>query len=181
MQLLLKKLNRCAIVIPGILLAGILFTGCGDGSSGPNFNSVPPPFDTTQAVSKTEMDNGLIIYVIEEGGGVFSVVETDIIRLFFTGRTVEGRVFDSSYRNESTTPRTISNLTPVPQQSAFGQVLPLMKGLRMGLLGMKEGEKRTLVIPPSLGWEPGTGVIDSTVVNLKGKTLIFDVELDDIR
>lgn len=168
-------------IISLIFLTGTLFIlqSCGGdngGVTGPDFTTVPEPFDTTNAVDKLTYSNGLTIYVIEEGNGVFEVVESpeEQIQLFFTGRKANGEVFASSYSNGNTSPALFTNLTPV----ARGTNNPLIPGFRQGILGMVEGEKRTIVVPPSLGYgdtRPGTNGFD-----LRNDTLVYDVELDGI-
>lgn len=156
----------------------LLLQSCGQDPTGPDFSNVPAPYDTTSAVSSTITDDGLKIYTIEEGYGAFKVVSRDQVRLRFTGRTADGRVFDSSYANNFSTPRTFQNLTPVPINTGFSQISPLIDGFRRGIIGMKEGEKRTLVIPPELGYgesQEGTNGFD-----LRDDTLIFDIELVEI-
>lgn len=161
-----------------IVLALFFIQSCGEDPSGPDFSEAPPPFDTTNAISKTTSPDGLIIYKIQEGFGAFDVVSRDQVRIRFTGRTTDGRIFDSSFANGFSTPRTFQNLTPVPISSGFGQISPLIDGFRRGLIGMKEGEKRTVVIPPELGYggsQSGTNGFD-----LRNDTLIFDIELVEI-
>lgn len=160
------------------IIALIVIQSCGEDPSGPDFTSVPPPYDTTMAVSDTTTADGLVIYTIQEGYGAFDVVSRDQVRVRFTGRTSDGRIFDSSYRNGFTTPTTFQNLTPNPISSGISQISPLINGFRRGLLGMKQGEKRTIVIPPELGYgdsREGTNGFD-----LRDETLIFDVELVEI-
>lgn len=156
----------------------LLFQSCGDdtGPVGPDFSTVPEPFDISQAVDTMTYENGLTIYVIEEGNGVHEVVDhpEEEIQVFYTGRTIVGQVFSSTYSNGNTSPALFTNLTPVRQ----GTVSPLIEGFRLGLLGMVEGEKRTIVVPPSLGYgesRPGTNGYD-----LRNDTLVYDVELDGI-
>lgn len=161
-----------------LLFVVILFQSCSDNPSGLDFSDAPPPFDTSQALSDTTYEDGLIIYVIEEGGGPFEVVSNDAIGAFFTGRTTDGTIFDSSYRNGSTSATVFQNLTPTSISNGVQVLPPLIDGFRRGLLGMKEGEKRTIVIPPSLGY--GDSQSGTNGFNLRNDTLIFDVELDRI-
>lgn len=155
-----------------------LVQSCGEDPSGPDFSMAPPPFDTTNAISKTTSDDGLVIYKIEEGFGAFEVVSRDQVIVSFTGRTTDGEIFDSSFRNGTSTTSRFNNLTPVPISSGLGQISPLIDGFRRGLLGMKQGEKRTIVIPPELGY--GDSQSGTNSFNLKDETLIFDVELVQI-
>ncbi|SMO76110.1 FKBP-type peptidyl-prolyl cis-trans isomerase [Fodinibius sediminis] len=166
-----------------LLLAIFLVQACGDGPS--YYRQVeltpPEPYDTAQAVDDTTTDDGLTIYVLEEGEGrpEKTVTARDQVYVRYTGRTEDGKAFDSSYKNGSESPAILQNLTPVPKTSANGQTInPLIDGFRRGLLGMAEGEKRTLVIPPELGYgDPDKNYSGS---DLEDKTLRFDIELVEI-
>lgn len=168
-----------------LLFGTIMITGCGDNSTGIDFSTVPPPFDTSNAVSDTTFDNGLRVYTIEEGDGVFTLTENDFAIVHFTARTAEGDPFDSSYLNGSTRTRSFTNLTPVSQTGITPNVAvpPLLEGLRLGILGMVEGEKRTVEIPPELGFQQNgvnrsqLGGLNMNGFELAGKPLVIDVEL----
>lgn len=158
----------------------ILFQACGDGPSyyrQPELTP-PEPYDTTQALSDSTTEEGLVIYFIEEGHGRSDkkVEARDQIYVRYTGWTEDGEAFDSSYRDSSQAPSSFQNLTPVPKTSSNGQnISPLIEGFRLGMLGMTEGEKRTLIIPPELGY--GDPNQNSRGGDLEDKTLRFDVEL----
>ncbi len=168
-EALMKSQKIKPLFISVIIL--IAFTiGCGDGTTNfnlrpPDLSTVPPPIDTTNA-ERIELRDGLVFYRIEEGSGEFEVVRRDNIRWHFTLRTADGEVIRSSYADDNTTPRVIS-----VQNSET-------EGLRRGVVGMKEGEVRVIVVPPPLGFE------NVSVVNpdaeFREDTLIYDVELFEI-
>ncbi|MEX0846089.1 MAG: FKBP-type peptidyl-prolyl cis-trans isomerase [Balneolaceae bacterium] len=120
-------------------------------------------YDISAADSSVTRESGLTIYFIEEGSGIFEVERRDQVRVFYTGRKwVTGEIFDSSFKNGVTTPVTFNNIGG------------LVEGFKEGLIGMKEGEKRVLIIPPDLGYG------DSNNRNLRDDTLRFDIELAEI-
>lgn len=84
----------------------------------------------------------------------------DTVSVQYVGTLADGTKFDSSYdRNQ-----------PFETQIGVGQVI---KGWDEGIVGMKVGGKRILIIPPDLGYgEQGAG--QSIPPN---STLIFQVEL----
>jgi len=80
----------------------------------------------------------------------------------YTGRLLTGAQFDSSVGR-----------APFTFTLGAGQVI---KGWDMGLVGMKVGGKRELVIPSYLGYgDTGQGPIPPNA------TLVFDVELLDVQ
>lgn len=107
-------------------------------------------------------DSGLRYYIHETGQGD-QPGEGSMIRVHYSGYLKDGSMFDSS---------TIRDM-PFEFQVGVGQVIP---GWDEGLLAMSAGEKRTLVIPPHLGYgETGAGGVIPP-----NATLIFDVELIEI-
>lgn len=126
-----------------------------------DYSSAPEPFNIDNA-TKVESETGLIYYIIEEGAGFEVDNSRDRVAIYYTGRRLEsGQIFDSSYRNGSQFP---SNL----------RLSELIPGFQEGLIGMKEGGKRVLIIPPDLAYG------NSPNSNLKNDTLRFDVELDEV-
>jgi peptidylprolyl isomerase len=82
----------------------------------------------------------------------------DIVWVHYTGKLADGTQFDSSVGRK-----------PFKFTLGAGEVI---KGWDEGVVGMKVGEKRTLVIPPELGYGPGgKGQIPANA------TLNFDVEM----
>ncbi len=92
------------------------------------------------------------------GGGEMAT-PGEKITVNYVGRFTNGTVFDSS----------IARKQPFQFVLGAGQVI---KGWDQGLVGMRVGGKRTLTIPPSLGYGPADyGPIPGN------STLVFDVEL----
>ena len=88
----------------------------------------------------------------------------DTVAMNYTGRLANGTVFDSN-----TDPK-FKHVEPFIFTLGAGQVIP---GWDKGIVGMKVGEKKTLVIPPAdaYGATGAGGVIPPNA------TLTFDVEL----
>ncbi len=120
-----------------------------------------------QAEPETKMDNatdtkGLKIEDIKVGTGK-EVKSGDTVVINYTGTLQNGTKFDSSYDRGQ----------PFETQIGTGQVI---KGWDLGVVGMKVGGKRKLIIPPDLGY--GAQSVGSIPPN---STLIFEVELIDIK
>lgn len=104
--------------------------------------------------------SGLQVETIKEGTGA-TPVATDVVKVHYTGKLLDGKTFDSSVdRGEPVT-------------------FPLdgvIKGWTEGLQKMKVGGKAKLVIPADLAYGPeGAG---KTIP--PNSTLVFDVELIEI-
>ncbi|QKT04998.1 FKBP-type peptidyl-prolyl cis-trans isomerase [Ectothiorhodospiraceae bacterium 2226] len=87
-------------------------------------------------------------------------VRNTTVQVHYTGWLSDGTKFDSSHDRGQ----------PLAFVLGAGQVIP---GWEMGLMGMREGGKRELVIPPHLGYGPA-GAGDVIPPNA---TLRFEVEL----
>ncbi len=109
-------------------------------------------------ISKKMQNQGLIVNDTVVGTG--DTAQTgDRVIVHYTGKFTNGDVFDSS----------LSRGEPLQFVLGSGMVI---KGWDEGLVGMKVGGKRTLTIPPELGYGmKNVGPIPA------GSTLIFDVEL----
>ena len=105
----------------------------------------------------------LEIRTLSPGGGV-AVEQGMRAKVHYQGRLSDGKVFDDS--RERGTPFTFT--------IGAGEVI---EGWDKGILGMKVGEKRQLVIPPELGY----GLRGAGNVIQPGATLTFDIELIAIR
>lgn len=130
-----------------------------------DFSTVPEPFSIA-GITPDTTKSGLIIYEIEAGSGDFEAGIRDVIEVFYTGRTTDNEIFDSSYKNGQTTPL---------QNNVRGFV----EGFTEGLLGMKVGQKRVLVIPPELGYL-NISTSNPDIAAVRNDTLVFDIELETI-
>jgi len=165
--------RKSRLIIPLGLMLAIIFTSCDDNS----FNTVRyddiGPFDTT-GVDRVTAPNGLIIYIHREGTGDL-VTENQAVNIRYTGRTTDGEIFDSSYRNEVDMPTvlTLRNMIPGFMQGLAG-FNEQVDGQVVRMHAAREGSKRTLVIPPPLAY--GT----SSTHQLRNDTLVFDIDFISI-
>lgn len=109
------------------------------------------------------LEGGLMIGDLKVGTG--KVVKAgDTIIAHYNGALENGIKFDSSYDRGQ----------PFEVQIGVGQVI---KGWDLGVVGIKEGGKRRIVVPPDLGYG-AQGMGNSIPPN---STLIFDVEVLKIK
>jgi len=152
-----------------ILVITIALSSCGKSPiTGPDYSMVPAPYDTT-GKPKTVQKDGLIYYQIQDGYGPFTVHPQDQIKIQYTGRTTDGKIFDSTYKKSTYGTPFIINVAATGSNGSFSYV----RGFREGLIGMKKGGERTLVVHPSLGY-------GGTTNHLAKDTLIFDIKIVDI-
>ena len=105
---------------------------------------------------------GLEIKTLKDGGGEVSKIG-DTLTVHYRGVLEDGTEFDSSIKRGN------------PFSFTLGQGRVIL-GWELGLLGMREGEKREIVIAPELGY--GKRPAGSIPPN---STLIFEIELLEIR
>lgn len=126
-------------------------------------NTFPENNQMKAMISESGENQDPKIEVLKQGTGE-EVKNGDAVSVHYTGTLENGTKFDSS----------LDRGTPFVFTLGAGQVI---EGWDLGILGMKVGEKRKLVIPPELAYgETGTpgGPIPPNA------TLIFEVELIDI-
>ena len=105
----------------------------------------------------TVTESGLQFQVLNEGDGPSPTLE-DQVKVHYTGTTIDGKVFDSSYKRGEPTAFPVAGVIP---------------GWTEGLQMMKVGGKYRLVIPPDIAYgEFGAGRAIGP-----NATLIFEVEL----
>ena len=128
-----------------------------------NANKIMEPISDNNEQINTTQSNELKIEVLSEGEGV-EAKNGDNVSVHYTGTLEDGTKFDSS----------LDRGIPFDFDLGASQVI---KGWDLGVLGMKVGEKRKLIIPSNLAYgENGIpGVIPPNAI------LIFEVELLEIK
>ena len=116
--------------------------------------------DTAMKEGVITSPSGLQYKVLQEGTGATPGPE-DIVKVHYTGKTIEGNKFDSSYDRGEPAQFRVSNV---------------IRGWVEGLQLMKEGSRMMLYIPYDLAYgERGAGNIIKPF-----ETLIFEVELFEV-
>jgi len=116
-------------------------------------------FFITQTIQANELE------IINDIKGVGAkVVNHSKIKVHYIGKLKDGTIFDSSYdRNQS-----------FDFQIGLRQVI---EGWEQGIIGMRVGGKRTLIIPPELAYgERGAGELIPP-----NATLIFNIEIIEVK
>ena len=150
----------------GVFALFFIFTGFNENGTSFTPTLQSPEVDSV-ALSEILRDtlamqtNELITEDVVVGEG--EVAEAgDVLTVHYTGALPDGTVFDSS----------VARGEPFRFQLGAGMVIA---GWDQGFAGMREGGKRILVIPPSLGYgEQGIGPIPGDA------TLVFEVELLEV-
>ncbi len=110
--------------------------------------------DNAKKEGVKSLENGKLEYkILKEGNGPAAKEDSEV-ELNYSGKFIDGTEFGSS---EQSGPITIT----------LDQTVP---GFRKGLVGMKQGEKRELVIHPDLGYGTSGELPPNSL-------LIFDIEL----
>ena len=149
----MKNLNKkqwIAVIVSLVLLAYLLFSG-----------PIISLFNLSNESSNAEVEQtGLAVEELAVGTG--SLVEPgDTLTVHYVGTLSDGRVFDSS----------LDRNTPFTFELGVGAVI---RGWDEGLIGMRVGGRRRLIIPPEYGYgKQSGGAIPPN------STLMFEVELLD--
>ena len=146
----MKNKTQYIAVFAGIALVAFLLYG----------NSFMNLFNLEggQASQQALIESGVVVRDDVVGSGT-DAKAGDVLTVHYIGTLTSGKVFDSS----------VDRGVPFSFTLGAGQVI---RGWDEGLVGMKEGGRRTLVIAPDYGYGPnGVGPIPANSV------LIFEVEL----
>ena len=170
------------LIVLAVVLSGVagIFLLSNQKSAQPdiNFNPTPIPSPTSGIINNNSpkisvtpinmndfqtTPDGLKIHDEVVGQGQ-EVKSGDTVTVNYSGYLENGTKFDSSYDRNA----------PFTTQIGVGQVI---KGWDEGIVGMKAGGKRKLIIPSSLGYG-AQGAGNSIPPN---STLVFDVELIGVK
>jgi len=146
-----------------VLLSLVLLWALINWSKNFNTNKTMEPISNNNEQANPTQDNELKIEVLNEGKGI-AAKNGDNVSVHYIGTLQDGTKFDSS----------LDRGIPFDFDLGASQVI---KGWDLGVLGMKMGEKRKLIIPSDLAYgENGIpGVIPPNA------TLVFEVELFEIK
>lgn len=145
----------------------------------PDFTTVPEAYDISN-IEPEVIDEGVTIYVHEEGGQNFFVTPRDEVVAYITLRNLDGEIIYSSFANGRTSPVPITMVNAGNLQSVFQYSVQLAytPGLKKGLLGMANGEQRTIVVDPDQGF----GDVSDSNANtaFREDTLVYDILVSEI-
>ncbi len=161
-----------AVVIVVALIAFQFFPKSGPAAGKPKAcavapNGTPAAVNTAPPITATpkSLSGGLQYIDIRVGCGA-TVKSTDSVTVNYTGWILNGAMFDSSL-NTGRTPFQ-ANLDPSANA--------VIAGWQQGIVGMKVGGVRRLIIPPALGY----GAAGSPPAIPANATLVFDISLISI-
>ena len=131
------------------------------------------PFSESYFRSFLRSPSGLQYLDLEEGSANQPKLG-DTVRLHYSGYLMDGSKFDSSYR-AALFPFSllVSSAPPVAFKLEKGTLIP---GFLEGVLGMKVGGRRVILVPPALGY----GKAGAPGVIPPDSALVFFIELRKI-
>jgi peptidylprolyl isomerase len=124
------------------------------------------PAPETAAPAPGAFPAGLVVEDLRDGDGA-ACESSSLVIIRYEGRVQGGPSFARTPSGEQDGPWPVSSLVP---------------GLRDGMIGMREGGRRRIVVPPDLGYGD-TPVTDEETGEVRipaGSTLVFTVELLEV-
>ena len=145
------------VIVAVFLVAGLFFIFSGNKTQAPTTSATPP----TPVEGATVTPSGLQYIDLVEGTGASPRVGQDVT-VHYKGTFTNGTPFDSS-------------IGKPPMTFKLG-VTPMIKGWDEGIMTMKVGGKRKLIVPPDLAYGAAgrPGIPPNT-------TLIFELDLLDVK
>ena len=111
-------------------------------------------------------------YIITQASAKPKPVVGDTLMINYTGRTLDGKVFDSSIQAEATKAGLVQPGRPYEPIAVVIGRGEVVEGWDEGFLLLNEGSKATLIVPSSLGYgAQGKGEVKPY------SSMVFDVEL----
>lgn len=126
-------------------------------------------------IKATPDDEGLYIIVKKKGNGQKVEIGRQVA-INYTGRLLDGKVFDTSVESVAKENGVYDSRRPYEPLSYRVGEQSLIRGWEKGVINQPAGSKLTLIIPSSLGYGPQT--IGSIPAN---SSLIFDIEIVSVK
>lgn len=157
---------RPFVVVIAVSVTAPLLTGCLETIT--DVECLPVPITISEVSGDTTITSTGLAYIDGEEGAGDEVDWCQEVTIHYTGSLLDGTEFDSS--------RVID--LPLPFTPGLGG---LIEGLEQGVIGMRAGATRRLIIPPDLGFGeiPRHNELGEVVVP-GNSTVVYDIEVLEI-
>ena len=126
-------------------------------------------------IKATPDEEGLYIIVNKKGNGQKVEIGRQVA-INYTGRLLDGKVFDTSLESVAKENNIYEDRRPYEPLTYRVGEQPLIRGWEKGIINQPAGSKLTLIIPSSLGYGPqAIGAIPAN------SSLIFDIEIVSVK
>ena len=126
-------------------------------------------------IKATPDEEGLYVIVKKKGNGPKVEIGRQVA-INYTGRLIDGKVFDTSIESVAKESGTYDSRRPYEPLSYRVGEKSLIRGWEKGIINQPAGSKLTLIIPSSLGYGPqDLGIIPAN------SSLIFDIEIVSVQ